>query len=483
MTDPRLVERLQGWGECDWVEWKKGSFEPRRVGRYASALANGARLNGKSSGFLAWGMANDGSVVGTKLKPPTKTVDGQPFEFWLKGRLGPKGHGVRFHELVHDGERVVVLEVDAAESVPVRFEGIPYIRIGSTTPRLEDHPDREKRLQEVLVEKSFETQWARESATVQEVHELLGIRGALTLLGQRPAVDPNEQLEQLQRFRLVEPAGGGLWSITNRAAILFARRLSAFGDRLERRAVRVVFYEGDTRIKTRFEQMGTRGYALGFEGLFTWVESLLPRSEELHGVLRVDTTLYPMDALREIVANALIHQDFSVTGAGPMVEIFDRRVEVSNPGEPLLEIDRLMDGPPRSRNERLARLMRQMNFCEERGSGIDKVVFHAELYQLPPPDFTAKSNGFVATMYAPRTFNEMTPEERIRACYQHACLLTVSGGKPLTNSTLRKRFGLGSERATRISHLIADALDAGVIKPVDPTNRSRAQAAYQPYWA
>jgi predicted HTH transcriptional regulator len=264
--------------------------------------------------------------------------------------------------------------------------------------------------------------------------------------------------------------------------MLFARRLSDFGERFERRAPRVIFYEGDTRAQTRFEQDGKLGYALGLEGLFKWLESLLPRSEQLRGVIRQERPQYPSDALRELVANALIHQDFSVKGAGPMIEVFDHRIEISNPGRPLIDVDRLLDEPPRSRNERLAYLMRQMHFCEERGSGIDKVVFAAEVYQLPPPAFEVKSAGFVATLFGPRAFAEMTNEEKTRACYQHACLLWVAGGKPMTNSTLRQRFGLGSDRASQVSRLIADAVDAGVIKYTDPSNRSRAQASYQPYW-
>lgn len=193
--------------------------------------------------------------------------------------------------------------------------------------------------------------------------------------------------------------------------------------------------------------------------------------------------MYPPEALRELIANALIHQDFGLSGTGPMIEVFENRIEISNPGVPLVDVDRMLDEPPRSRNERIAALMRRMNFCEERGSGIDKVVSGAEVFQLPPPDFAVRSSGFTATLFAPRGFGEMTPAERVRACYQHASLLWAGGGKPMTNSSLRKRFGLSANRASQISRLISDAVEAGAIKPVDPENRSKAQAAYQPYWA
>ncbi len=89
---------------------------------------------------------------------------------------------------------------------------------------------------------------------------------------------------------------------------------------------------------------------------------------------------YPELAIRELVANALIHQDFFISGAGPMVEIFENRIEITNPGSPLVSTARFIDTPPRSRNETLASMMRRFGICEERGSGIDKVITQVELY-------------------------------------------------------------------------------------------------------
>src|SRR5437867_3531069 len=142
-ADPRLIERLIAQGECEWIEFKKSWFEPEKVGRYASALANGARLNERPYGYLVWGLANDGTILGSSVDPRREKVGNQPFEFWLKGRLGPKGHGVRLFDVEVGGAPVIVLEVEAAFGVPVRFQGAPHIRIGDATPRLEDHPDRE----------------------------------------------------------------------------------------------------------------------------------------------------------------------------------------------------------------------------------------------------------------------------------------------------------------------------------------------------
>ena len=71
--------------------------------------------------------------------------------------------------------------------------------------------------------------------------------------------------------------------------------------------------------------------------------ALIPSNEVIDRSLRKAVPMFPAIAVRELVSNALIHQDFSVTGAGPMVEIFDDRIEITNPGEPLVNTDRFVD--------------------------------------------------------------------------------------------------------------------------------------------
>ncbi len=179
--------------------------------------------------------------------------------------------------------------------------------------------------------------------------------------------------------------------------------------------------------------------------------------------------------------NALIHQDFFVTGAGPMVEIFEDRIEITNPGEPLVDTERFVDTPPRSRNEALASLMRRFRICEERGSGIDKVVSQVEMFQLPAPLFEVPS-GFTRTvLFAHRPFSEMDQADRVRACYLHACLKYVLRDF-LTNTSLRIRFGIKARNRSMISRVIRDALQAQVIAPHDPAAAPKMMK-YVPWWA
>ncbi|MFY9621714.1 MAG: ATP-binding protein [Pyrinomonadaceae bacterium] len=192
--------------------------------------------------------------------------------------------------------------------------------------------------------------------------------------------------------------------------------------------------------------------------------------------------MYPERAIRELVANAMIHQDFGISGTGPMVEIFDDRLEISNPGIPLIDPLRFIDHAPRSRNEILADLMRRLGICEERGSGFDKVVFEAEVFQLPAPDIRLDSTHTRVILFAHQKLSEMDRKDKVRSCYQHCALLYVSN-KRMTNSTLRSRFNISEEEYFVASRIIRDTLNARLIKPEDPESKSRKHARYVPFWA
>lgn len=210
---------------------------------------------------------------------------------------------------------------------------------------------------------------------------------------------------------------------------------------------------------------------------------ILPHSEVIKQSLRAEVSIYPEIALRELIANALIHQDFSITGAGPMIELFADRIEFTNPGAllPSKRLDRLIGTTPESRNEVLASAFRLYRICEERGTGFQKVVAAVELYGLPPVTFTTLDNAFRVTLHAPRKFSEMAQSERIEACYQHAVLKYLSSSA-LTNTSLRDRLKMHEKQRTQVSNLIRDAVDAGRIKRKDPDSNSSKFAEYVPYW-
>lgn len=484
MTDPRtlaIIDDLRQLpAEAPWAEFKENNDDAQMIGKLLSALSNAARVADQHFAYVVWGVRDsDHAAVGTHFEPGTRKENKQPLELWLAQRLQP-AIDFQFETIDYRGTRLVLLTIPAASTAPVEFDGTAFIRIGSATPKLSDHPERLRALWAKLQPYAWETGIAVQFLTGDEVLVKLDYATYFDLTAQPLPDNRTGIFERLAADRLIQPDAGGHWSITNLGAVLFAKRLSDFSPSIARKAVRFVAYDGMNRANTVTHRTdGQRGYAAGFKGLVEYIDGLLPRNEHIGKAFREDQPLYPSIAIRELVANALIHQDMTIMGAGPLIELFSDRMEITNPGKPLVSPDRFLDLPPRSRNEALASLMRRMRLCEEQGTGIDKVIFHVELHQLPPPDFRTEGDAVRTVLFAPRRFAEMTPDERIRACYQHAALRFVSGER-MKNSTLCERFGIEPKNASQASVIIGQCQKAGLIRPADPAH---PRSGYVPFWA
>jgi ATP-dependent DNA helicase RecG len=317
--------------------------------------------------------------------------------------------------------------------------------------------------------------------SLEDIREALDIEAVCKLLERPTPLDPADLSEWLIQEGIAVQAGRGFY-VTNLGAIAAARALTRF-DGLSRKGIRVIRYRGTNKVETIEEVGGQRGYALAFEGVLSYLYRVLPHSEVIEQSLRKVVTLYPDIALRELIANALIHQDFSVSGAGPMIDIYDDRIEVTNPGRllPGKHLDRLIGTTPESRNDMLAFSFRRYRICEERGTGFQKIVTAIELYGLPPLKMAELDNAFRVTLYAPRKFSEMTASERVEAAYQHAVLQYLSS-KSLTNTSLRERFKLQEKARNQITNVIAEAVAANRLKRKDEGGGNKF-AEYWPYWA
>lgn len=468
MTTPEQIDLWrQAPSEHQRLEFKeaKAQFDNPRLYEYCVALAN------EGGGHLVLGVAN---------KPPRPVVGTQafrdPMEMAAK-MFQVLGFRVDIEEVSHPDGRVLVFHI------PSRPRGTAYDYDGKYLMRAGEAlvPMSEDQLRRIFAE--GQPDWLEEASRTgldaQQVVELLDTQTYFELLKLPYPTERAGVLDRLIRERLVDEAVGA-YTIRRLGALLLARRLEDFPD-ASRKAPRVVVYSGPSKLETRLDQTGGRGYAVGFQGLVRFVMTQLPQNEVIEDALRKEVKLVPDVVVRELVANALIHQDFAVTGASVMVEVYSNRVEISNPGEPLVPVERFIDGY-QSRNERLADLMRRMGICEEKSSGVDRVVQAAEVYQLPAPDFRTGFRRTAVTIYGPRPFDEMDRNDRVRACYQHCCLRYVTGGQ-MTNQSLRDRFKLPEEKAETVSRMIRDCVEAGLVKPENPESGSKRYARYLPFWA
>lgn len=466
--------------ETEWVEFKTNP-DWEKLGKYISALANSAALLDQECGYLVYGVDDQTHcIVGTDAHFFGAKHKQQEVESWLQQKLFPKTEFQAFEFSTAQGVPVLLFQIPAADHVPVKFDGVEWVRVGSYTKRLQEFPEKERKLWRSFDKKPFESHLAATMLNGDQVFELLSDAAYLRCMElQRPKTQEG-LLERMVFDKLLVKEINGLYSITNLGAICFAQKLSSFPS-LARKAFRIVKYAGDSRLYTEKEFLWDQGYAVDFEGLIRLIKALLPSREIIGEAFRREDSMYPEIIIRELVPNALIHQDFRISGSGPMLEIFQDRIEIFNPGRPLVDTARFIDSPPRSRNEALAQLMRRIYICEERGSGIDKVVAATEQAFLPAPEFEIISENFKVVLCARKAFKDYSTQEKEQICYQH-CVLNYVNHKPMTNATLRQRFGIETKNSSQISRIIKDALSKRLIKLYDPDAGPRLRR-YIPYWA
>lgn len=462
--------------ETNEIDWKVRLSEKRdRLVEHLIALSN--QPNG---GFLAFGV-NDSGELTDAITQDSADVIINTLANLGRDAIEPK---LVIDHVIVDFKGTPVLLVFIAEQRhkpahrPNSAIEETYVRSGGTTRRASR--------QEVgaMLLNSSSPSWeglrASEILTVDDVVARLDVSQLGKLL-QRPVPTGVDELAAWLVEQQMVVADGRGYYITNFGAIAAAKELDQF-EGIARKRIRVIRYRGTNKINAIDEMAGRRGYAIGFEELIGYLKQVLPHSEIIQQALRADVAIYPEIALRELIANTLVHQDFGISGAGPTIDIFDDRIEFNNPGAllPGKKLDRLIGTSPQSRNEMLASKFRQYRICEERGTGFQKVVAAVELFGLPPISFTPTENSFRITLFAPRIFAEMSGNERIEACYQHAVLQVLSS-KVMTNTTLRERLKLNEKQRNQVTNLIGDAVNAGRIKRKDEGSGNKF-AEYVPYW-
>jgi len=428
-------------------------------------------------------IANEGGghlVLGVADKPPRTVVGSEAFQNPAKTVeqvLTKIGFHIEIEVVDHPAGRVVVVAIPGRpRGTAYNLDGRYLMRSGEALVSM-----TEDRLRAIFDE--GKPDWLEEISrwglSAQEVVDTLDTQTFFELLKLPFPSSQDAIVDKLVAERLIDIRSDG-YSVRRLGAITIARRLVDFPD-VARKAPRVVVYDGPSKLKTRLDQTGTGGYAVRFKGLVRFVMTQLPQNEVVEDAIRNAVKLVPEEAVRELVANALIHQDFTISGTSVMFEIYSNRVEFSNPGSPIVEPNRFIDGY-QSRNERLADLMRRMGICEEKGSGIDRVIQAAEMFQLPAPQFRAEHNRTSVVLTGLKPFDDMDREERVRACYQHAGLKRVMHDF-MTNQSLRERFKLPDAKGATVSQIITATVEAGLVKADESVGSSLKLRRYLPYWA
>lgn len=186
--------------------------------------------------------------------------------------------------------------------------------------------------------------------------------------------------------------------IFNAGALLFADQIEKF---IIHAQMSLICFKGENKVEI-FNRRDIRDDLLTqFNEAVFFLEKHLSKGSKIEGVNRKEEYEIPLEVLREAVANAIVHRDYSITGTSITVEIYSDRVEITNPGGLPPGLDRKNFGKISvRRNERIADLFYRMKKVEKIGSGIQRIRSIMKQMELEPPEFEINSS-FQVTFYRP----------------------------------------------------------------------------------
>lgn len=460
--------------ELNEIDWKGGlSDDKERLAQHLCAFSN---LTG--GGIMVYGVNNDASFTNMTQELIERIVT----------RLDNIAQNRMFtpiqidHDVIdYKGHPLLFIYIPEFREKPMYLRGTDiynsYIRSAGHTVRMSRQQVR------LMIADSeginYEERIAKRGLAMEEVLHLLNYKIIFELLGRQIPFSNESILVFMEELGICYKDIIG-YSITNLGALLFANSLSSF-ETMKGKGVIVRRYVGNNNRQLLLEQEGSMGYAVGLEGLISFVMKNTG-IEHIDGAVRTLIPTYPRVAIREFVANALVHQDFSIKGMPITIEIFANRLTITNPGYSLNDVNRLIDLPPHSRNEQMAQLMLQLGLCERRGSGVDRAVEAMEKMLLPAYKAETGNDFTRVTLYPKKSLTDLTKEERVEACYQHCCL-AYADNETMNNQSVRERFGLNKNQGTIASHIISDTVAKGLIKQANPDSDSRKFVSYVPYYA
>ena len=475
-----VIELTKYPQETEWIEFKKNKIDPNEIGEYISALSNSAAILSKENAYIIWGIDDEThEIEGTNFHYRSEKKGGEELEAWISRVLEPR-IDIKFKEIEIDGKHIAILVISRAQTQPIKFLGTEYIRIGSNKRKLKDFPSKER-----LLWRSFDTtleelKISESSKKAKEVLQLLNYEEYYRKLNIAVPSNYRKIIGDFIDEKFIVKNDAGLYDITNIGALILAHDISKFRG-LSHKYVRVIWYKDNTKLQTIREIKYIEGYAVSFEKIIEYIMTIIPQKEVIENGIRRSEISYPEIAIRELLANCLIHQNIAQSGTSPMIEIFSNRIEISNAGAPLVAIERIVDTVAVSRNENLAGFMHKCGICEERGSGYDKVIDATNKSTLLAPKIENPDNNFTkVTLYSKIPFELIKKEDKIRTCYMLSCLKYVSEGA-ISNSDVREVFGFSEKDKAKATRIIKDTLNAGLIKIVDKNTAPR-YIKYIPFW-
>jgi ATP-dependent DNA helicase RecG len=178
--------------------------------------------------------------------------------------------------------------------------------------------------------------------------------------------------------------------------LIFANNIPQNKNPYNRYVIRCVRYAGGDPSSTIIDSLDIKGTLdILIDESYKFVLKNISKKSDIIGTKRVDKYEYPEEAVRELIANSIIHRDYKIIETYNQIRVFQDRIEIINPGclPPGISIDNIKEAQF-SRNSIIAARLKDLRYLEEYGRGIDIVIKKMQDFDLPPPIFRNSVNSF-----------------------------------------------------------------------------------------
>lgn len=382
----RLLARLRQLPkETEWVEFKANRAVHQEIGEYISALSNSARLCSEQAGYLIFGVDDEShDVLGTAFDPRKVKEGNEELENWLTHLLNPR-IDFKIHTVTVEGKHVVIIKIDPAGDIPVKFRGTACIRVGSYKKKLDDHPEKARKIWTTKPGYDWTAQIC-EGATLEhfDPEAVLKARAEYKKRkGNAAEVDQWDDRTFLNKAKITVEGK------VTRAAILLLGKSEATHF-LSPSPAQISWFLRDEHNNPRdFEHFGPP-FILTVDKVLAKIRNLNMRFLPPGTLFPQETTQYDPAVIREALHNCIAHQDYELHSRINVVERTDE-VLFENAGNFIpgsVEAVIQQDAPPKLyRNPFLAQAMVNLRMIETEGGGIKEMFKIQRERCFPLPTF------------------------------------------------------------------------------------------------
>ncbi len=415
---PDDIRKLAVDGESERLELKSTTGERREAAKTACSMLN------HQGGLIIIGVTPDGKVAGQQVGSDTIEDISREFQ-----EIDPPAFPSIERIPVDAGREVLLVRVSRGDVAPYRYRNEAYRRVGSTDRRMSRDDEHRMFLERVHTELRWENQpadgWAPDDLDVAEIRRTAN---AAIQIGRLSEPVPETTEEILRGMGLLKDG-----VLLRAAVVMFGREQSiATSSQWMQCLLRVARFQGVSNTGDFTDNRQFRGNAFA---LLSHAERFLSDNLPIAGritpdsFVRVDEPLYPREALREALANALCHREYSDGGGSVGVGIFDDRLEIASTGALHFGLTPAMLFQPhasRPWNPLIANGFYMRGIIERWGRGTNKMADMVTAVGLPQPEIEEFA-GAVTVRFRPSQYIPPRRAEHNLTERQREILLILDG--------------------------------------------------------